>query len=173
MLTALQNEQASSRALLGPTFRQNMTLYTLSSLYLAVLARRELHSSIISLSTFKPPPRVTLPDQRREAWLSDLANPFISLRRLSRTIPHGIKGPALLEQCSSKNIPMARAVWFVRCVGANELRGLKRKGVGSLAVGGEVKWIKEWTVQVIQFLERTLAPCDPTVHSWLKNVHYS
>lgn len=119
------------------------------------------HYSILSVPwTFKPPPRVTLPDLRREAWLRDLANPAVPLRRLSRTIPHGLKGPILLEQCLAKNIPAARAVWFCRCVGANELRGLKRKGVGSFGVGGEGKWIKDWTNHVIQFLEKEATSCN-------------
>lgn len=142
--------------------QRGLGLRSLSSLYLAILEKRQSYSAITAPSTFKPPPRVTLPDQKREAWLRDLANPLVPLRRLSRTIPHGLKGPTLLEQCATKCIPAARAVWFVRCVGANELRGLKRKGVGSLALGGEAKWIKEWTGQVVQFLEKSVGPSPGT-----------
>jgi mediator of RNA polymerase II transcription subunit 12 len=160
VLTALQNEQASAKVLLSSAFRGRNGLHSLTSYFITVSVKRQQFNTILTASTFKPPPRVTLPDQRREAWLRDLANPTVPLRRLSRTIPHGLKGPTLLHQCAAKNIPTTRAVWFIRCVGANELRGLKRKGVGSLAVGGELKWIKEWTAQVMQFLDKAFANCE-------------
>lgn len=160
VLNALKTEQASARPSLAPYFQQRSGLQALSDLYLTIMLKRQMYSTVVVPSTFKPPPRVTLPENKRQAWLRDLANPAIPLRKLSRTIPHGLKGPSLLEQCSSKQIPTSRAVWFVRCVGANELRGLKRKGVGSLAVGGEAKWIREWTVQVTQFLEKAVESCD-------------
>ncbi|KAI5806878.1 hypothetical protein EDC01DRAFT_608826 [Geopyxis carbonaria] len=153
----LHTEQASARFPLSSTFKQRGGLPILSSLCRTALVRRQSRSQVSMNSTFKPPPRVTLPDSRRESWLRDLANPLVALRRLARTIPHGMKGLPLLEQCAAKNVPVERAVWFVRCVGANELRGLKRKGVGSLAVGGESKWIREWSIQITQFLDKALS----------------
>lgn len=113
-----------------------------------------------SVSTFKPPPRVTLTDTKREAWLRDLANLGIPLRRLSRTIPHGIRGKALLDQCVAKKIPVARAIWFAKCVGANEIRASKRKGVvGVVTTSSESKWVKEWTAMLETFIEDTLNHC--------------
>lgn len=144
----------------------------MSSLFLTVLDKRQKYGRFTAPSTFKPPPRVTLPDARREAWLRDLASPNVSLRKLSRTIPHGLKGPVLLDQCTAKGVPTARAVWFARCVGANELRGLKRKGVGSFAVGSETKWIKEWTTQVTRFLEKTIVGCTAT-EGWKAKMLYA
>ncbi|KAF8542225.1 hypothetical protein BDD12DRAFT_826310 [Trichophaea hybrida] len=133
------NEQGSARSPLIATLKQRNGLRTLSSLYLTILEK------------------LTLPDQKREAWLRDLANPLVPLRRLSRTIPHGLKGPALLEQCAAKNVPTARAVW-----------------VGSLAVGGEAKWIKEWTGHVMQFLEKSIGACGTmTDDLWRTKMHYS
>jgi mediator of RNA polymerase II transcription subunit 12 len=174
VLTALQQEQQSARQSLGLNFKQRNGLPWLSYLYKEIMARRQQYSTVTTPSTFKPPPRVTLPEQKREAWLRDLANPLVPLRKLSRTIPHGLKGPPLLDQCAAKKIPTARAVWFVRCVGANELRGLRRKGVGSLAVGGESKWIKEWTGQLTQFLEKTVGACVTMPDDlWQSKMHYS
>jgi mediator of RNA polymerase II transcription subunit 12 len=174
VLTALQNEQGSARPPIIAAMKQRQGLRHLSSLFLTILDKRQSYSLVTAPSTFKPPPRVTLPDQKREAWLRDLANSTVPLRRLSRTIPHGLKGPVLLDQCVTKNIPIARAVWFVRCVGANELRGLKRKGVGSLGVGGENKWIKEWTVQVVQFIEKAITSCNTTSDDqWRIRVRYA
>ncbi|RPB01463.1 hypothetical protein L873DRAFT_658642 [Choiromyces venosus 120613-1] len=167
------NEQASARSTLGPLLKGKTALTTLSSLLLTVLDKRQKYNRLTTPPTFKPPPRVTLPDMRREAWLRDLANPLVPLRRLSRTIPHGLKGPILLDQCAAKSIPTARAVWFARCVGANELRGLKRKGVGSFAVGSETKWLKEWTSQVVRFLERTISECGPSSELWKQKMVYA
>lgn len=120
---------------------------------------KEKSSRITSNSTFKPPPRVTLTEQKKEAWLRDLADPSVPLRRLSRTIPHGTRNRSLLEQCCNKNIPIARAVWFARCVGANELRGLKRKGSTQVGSVTEVQWIFEWTEQVTEFIEKVIKEC--------------
>ncbi|KAL7269261.1 RNA polymerase II mediator complex subunit [Rhizina undulata] len=172
-LTVYQNEQASARASIGPLFRKNNGLSTLSGLFSTVLEKRERYSRLTAMSSFKPPPRVTLPDQKRESWLRDLANPLVPLRKLSRTIPHGLKGSVLLDQCAAKNIPTPRAVWFARCVGANELRGLKRKGVGSFAVGSEAKWIREWTSQVQHFLDKQISGCGGPAEGWRSRMVYA
>lgn len=96
-------------------------------------------------------------------WLKDLANPTIPLRRLSRSIPHGIRGKVLLDHSLSKNIPIERAVWLAKCVGANELRSFRRKGVsGTFAMGGEAKWIRDFTVCVEQFVESVVGTCGET-----------
>ncbi|KAI9848532.1 MAG: RNA polymerase II mediator complex subunit [Sclerophora amabilis] len=149
-----QNEYQSARPSIWPALKQKTGLQTLSSLFVSVLEQRQSQGRITAPSTFKPPPRVTLTDTKREAWLRDLANSAVPLRRLSRTIPHGIRGKILLEQCLSKNIPTGRAVWLAKCVGANELRAVKRKGANAtFAMGNEVKWIRDWTVFVEQFME--------------------
>ncbi|KAK0664470.1 putative mediator of RNA polymerase II transcription [Cercophora samala] len=119
----------------------------------------------------KYPPRVTVTDTKRELWLKDLANPASSLRRLARTIPHGLRGQALLEQCLNKRIPFERAVWLIQCVGANELRTCKRKGVSlAQSFGAEVRWIKEWTVSVQKFVENVLFSFDDK--EWKAKVQY-
>lgn len=118
--------------------------------------RRDI-GQVVAPPSFKPPPRVTLTDTKREVWLRDLANPAITLRRLSRTIPHGIRGRVLLDQCLNKKVPAERAVWLAKCVGANEIRAVKRKGAnGALVMGGEAKWIRDWTICVEQFVETSV-----------------
>jgi mediator of RNA polymerase II transcription subunit 12 len=65
-----------------------------------------------------------------------------------------------LEQCLSKKIPTARATWLAKCVGANEIRAFKRKGAtGTFAMGGESKWIRDWTAVVEQFVESVVTSC--------------
>ena len=155
-----QNETGSGKAPIYAKLKDRAGLQTLSSLFTTVLVQRRSHGQITSSSTFKPPPRVTVTDTKRETWLKDLANSTIPLRRLSRSIPHGIRGKVLLEQSLSKNIPIERAVWLAKCVGANELRSSRRKGAnGTFAMGGETKWIRDFTVCVEQFVESIVGSC--------------
>jgi mediator of RNA polymerase II transcription subunit 12 len=167
-----QNETGSAKLTLFPALKHKSGVQTLSSLFTSVMAQRRTHGQITSNPTFKPPPRVTLTDTKRETWLRDLANPSISLRRLSRTIPHGIRGKVLLEQCLSKRIPTERAVWLAKCVGANEIRAFKRKGVtGTFAMGGEAKWIRDWTTFVEQFVESIISSCGEK--DWKERIQYA
>ncbi|KAF3930239.1 hypothetical protein ABW20_dc0104813 [Dactylellina cionopaga] len=152
-------EQGSAKNLLAPLIKKNVGVDIVSSLFVTILDKRQHIGRISTPSTFKFPPRVTFPGQRKEAWLRDLANPNIPLRKVSRTIPLGLRGKELLEECTSKKIPLLRALWYVRCVGANELRSLKRKGAGSLALGNEFKWLREWTQGVVLYLEKGMEQC--------------
>ncbi|KAI1120403.1 transcription mediator subunit Med12 [Nemania abortiva] len=165
-------EAASAKATLFPALKHKSGLHTLSTVFTSILNHRRHIGQITSPSTFKPPPRVTLTDTKREAWLKDLANPTIPLRRLSRTIPHGIRGRVLLDQCLNKNVPTDRAVWLAKCVGANEIRAFKRKGVNNTFVmGGEVKWIRDWTLCVEQFVEAIISAF--TEADWKAKVTYA
>lgn len=167
-----QNDTGSAKTSVYPAVKQKNNLQMLSSLFVNVLDQRRAHGQINSASTFKPPPRVTLTDTKRETWLRDLANHSISLRRLSRTIPHGIRGKVLLEQCLSKSIPTERAVWLAKCVGANEIRASKRKGVsGTFALGGEAKWIRDWTGFVESFVESVINSCGE--RDWKAKIGYA
>ena len=88
---------------------------------------------------FRIPIRVTYNDAKRLQFLTDLANPSVPLHRLMRNpVPHGFKGTDLFEslfspQLSSTqprslnnappptSIPIDRAIWFIRVLGANEI----------------------------------------------------
>ncbi|EPS26667.1 hypothetical protein PDE_01605 [Penicillium oxalicum 114-2] len=167
-----QNESNTARPALYAQLKHRTGLQMLSTVFTAALEKRQNHSTVHAPSTFKPPPRVTLTDNKREAWLRDLANSTVPLRRLSRTIPHGIRGKVLLDQCLSKWIPVARAVWLAKCVGANEIRAFKRKGTsGALATGLEAKWVREWTTNVQQFVEGVFA--TPKVTDWKAKMTYA
>ncbi|VVT44046.1 uncharacterized protein SAPINGB_P000275 [Magnusiomyces paraingens] len=164
------DEYLSARNPMTSILHQAPSVLALSYLMSNAMKVRERAHRFTSSSTFKPPPRFTLTEQKKEAWLRDLANPTIPLRKLSRTIPHGTRNRSLLEQCCNKNIPISRAVWFARCVGANELRGLKRKGAAAVASStgsssssssinpqsSEAAWIREWTEQVTEYIEKII-----------------
>ena len=167
-----QNETNTARPSIWSSLKHKSGLQILSSLFVSALEQRQAHGTVTANSTFKPPPRVTLTDTKREAWLRDLADPTIPLRRLSRTIPHGIRGKVLLDHCLQKQIPTGRAVWLAKCVGANEIRAFKRKGTsGAFAVGGEAKWIREWTSHVEQFVESTIDSCGTA--NWKDLINYA
>ncbi|KAH0289463.1 hypothetical protein M436DRAFT_48165 [Aureobasidium namibiae CBS 147.97] len=169
---ASQQESNMARPHLWPSLKNKNGLSVLSALFVQVLDKRSQMRLCTAPSTFKPPPRVTLTDTKREAWLKDLANPEVPLRKLSRTIPHGIRGKVLLDHCISKDIPIARAVWLSKCVGANEIRAFKRKGVsGPAALAGELKWIREWTVFVEQFVDGVIASCGQP--GWSRKMNYA
>lgn len=166
-----QNETNTARPSVWSGLKHKSGLQILSFLFVTVLDQRQAHGTVTAKCTFKPPPRVTLTDGKREAWLRDLANSTIPLRRLSRTIPHGIRGKSLLDHCLAKKIPTWRAVWLAKCVGANEIRAFKRKGTsGAFSIGGESKWIKDWTFNVEQFIEVLVASCNSP--HWRNNITY-
>lgn len=165
-------ENASAKSAIFPPLKQKSGLNALSTIFMGVLNQRRHRGQINAPSTFKPPPRVTLTDTKREVWLKDLANPAISLRRLSRTIPHGIRGRTLLDQCLNKSVPTERAVWLAKCVGANEIRAFKRKGVnGAFVMGGELKWARDWTVFVEQFVDAVVSAFGEA--EWKARVTYA
>lgn len=167
-----QTETSSAKGALFGALKHKSGLHALSTIFAGVLGHRRYNGRITTPSTFKPPPRVTLTDTKREMWLKDLANPAISLRRLSRTIPHGIRGKVLLDQCLNKGVPVDRAIWLAKCVGANEIRAFKRKGVnGTFAMGGEAKWIRDWTVFVEQFVEGVFSAFGDA--EWKSKVNYA
>lgn len=95
-------EATSAKATLFPALKHKSGLHTLSTIFTNILNQRRHIGQITSPSTFKPPPRVTLTDSKREAWVKELAKPNVPLRKLSRTIPHGIRGRVLLDQCLNK-----------------------------------------------------------------------
>ena len=143
----------------------------LSETVSSTFEKRALEGRTKRESAFKLPPRVTLTDAKREAWLKGLANPLTPLRGLSRSIPHGVRGKALLDHCLRKKVPPLRAAWLAKCVGANEIRAFKRKGAGSVfTVGGEVKWIRDWTTNVEQFLESIITKCGTV--DWREDIDY-
>ena len=169
-----QSETNSAKPSIWPSLSQknHAGLSALSYMYVAVMEKRQAMGKCTAPSTFKPPPRLAVQEAKRAKWLEDLADPSVSLRRLSKTIPHGIKGKLLMEQCLGKFIPLHRALWLVRGVGMHELRAFRRKGFNEAqAASGEVKWVREWTVNVTQFLEDVIATCGQP--DWQKKMNYA
>ncbi|EXJ68927.1 uncharacterized protein A1O5_07859 [Cladophialophora psammophila CBS 110553] len=167
-----EKELNTARIPLYNAFKHKSGVDSLSALFSLVLNQKSQYGLISSASTFKPPPRVTLTEAKRKSWIADLANADVPLRRLSRTIPQGIKGQTLLDQCLQNSVPLSRAIWFAKCVCANEIRTLKRKGTApAVAMGTESKWFREWTVNVEEFLETRLEQSNPS--DWRSDIQYA
>lgn len=167
-----EKELNTARVPIYNAFKHKGGVENLSILFSLVLDQKNQHGLISSISTFKPPPRVTLTEVKRKSWIADLANADVPLRRLSRTIPQGIRGQILLDLCLQSAVPLSRAIWFAKCVCANEIRTLKRKGTSAaIAIGTETKWLREWTVSVEQFVEQQLGQTD--LPEWRTNVEYA
>ena len=167
----VSNEIGSAKQSLYNNFKHRAGLDCLSALFTSAMEQRNRCGQLGSGSAFKPPPRVTLTEARRKAWLSDLADASVPLRKLIRTIPQGIRGQLLLEQCLANVVPIDRAIWFAKSVGANEIRALKRKGTSStIANNTEHKWLKEWTSAAQHFLEKLLRNEEDL--DWRKKLKY-
>lgn len=87
-------------------------------------ARKYWLTGLGSAHAFKLPNRVTLNDQKREAWVADLANANVPLAKLAKSVPHGYRGEKLLEMLIQRNVPVNRAAWYIQVVGASEIVSL-------------------------------------------------
>ncbi|KIW19532.1 hypothetical protein PV08_00104 [Exophiala spinifera] len=167
-----EKELNTARVPLYNALKHKSGVDSLSVLFSLILDKKSQQSIINVPTTFKPPPRVTLTEAKRKSWIADLANADVPLRRLSRTIPQGIRGQLLLDQCLQNHVPLSRAIWFAKCVCANEIRTLKRKGTTpAVAMGSEGKWLREWTTSVEQFLESYLGQAGNS--DWRSNIQYA
>jgi hypothetical protein len=73
----------------------------------------------------------------RQNFLSTLANPAIPLSKLSRNVPHGIKGEGMLELVWKSKVGVERVGWFVGVVGGLEVQaGRSRMAINSANAGG-------------------------------------
>ncbi|PRT53991.1 Mediator of RNA polymerase II transcription subunit 12 [Wickerhamiella sorbophila] len=174
--SVIKNEYASCGGpnSMVPLLKHWTALPAISYFLTSSMHVREASRRIHTPSTFKPPPRVILTDQKRELWLRDLSNPKVSLRKLARTIPHGISGGKLLDEIFRHRVPVLRALWFIRCVGANDFRTIKRKaGPTSSVAGVEDTWMRSWTQEVLDHLEATIELYDPEdFREWQLKISY-
>ena len=76
---------------------------------------------IHSPSTFRLPSRVVTSDSRRETWIAELANPVVPISKLAKSVPHGYRNEKLLQMLLDRDVPLSRAVWYIRTNGATEI----------------------------------------------------
>ncbi|AOA60542.1 RNA polymerase II mediator complex subunit [Komagataella phaffii CBS 7435] len=191
----VQNESLSARSLMAVSLHENSNepnaseeqtakapnpkIKLLSDYIIQAIFQRRQLSKIHTKVIVRPPPRVTLTEHKREKWMENLANTRIPLSQLARAIPHGIKNRILLEQCCLYNVPVARAVWLVKCVAGNEVRVLRRKvqqsSTNALSTNAIFNtWLSDWTDQVTNFLERFMISIfTPNQKDWRERSNYN
>lgn len=124
-----------------------------AALFALIEARRRFYAihSYDTKSTIKIPGRVTLNDQKRENWLRELADNSVPLLKLSKNIPHGFKGEKLLEMLVNRKIDCARATWYIRLIGLNEINAQRNKNDLS-----HIRYTLTFSSEVFQFLQKQL-----------------
>lgn len=97
---------------------------------LGIQQKTKRHEQISPTHTFKPPTRTIHTNLMRSNFLNALSNPAIPLPQLlsktSSSIPHGIKGQAMLEEMKDRGVPVDRAVWMIRLIGGLEVGQAKK-----------------------------------------------
>lgn len=151
--------RSNTQSQLTPHERDNK-LHLMGQIFVDAMHKRRIFNGIKSKGVYKPPPRVTLTEHKKDAWLKKLANSQIPLQELSRAIPHGLRNKVLLEQCLNHQVPIPRAIWLIKCISTNEQRQLKRKttNVSTMTLNAN-KWIVEWTEQITSFFESIIEGC--------------
>lgn len=139
----------------------------------AQLKRRDFNKVQAKIG-YKPPPRMTLTENKRDIWLKRLSDPKTPLTQLSKAIPHGLRNKTLLEQCLIHNVPIFRTIWLIKCVASNEQRQLNRKPGANVNLIID-RWVIEWTEQITTFLEEIIIDCfsSSAKGDWTKKLDFS
>lgn len=146
-------------------------LDSLSALFSLLLDERIKHNTIAGKQSVTLPPRVTLTEAKRRQWIADLANEGVPMSKLKKAIPQGIRGQALLDLCLANKVPRKRALWFIKCVGAIELRAIKKKGgAANVVAAAETRWLRDWTVGTERWIEQVVARCGQA--DWTVDMQY-
>ncbi|KAG8742716.1 RNA polymerase II mediator complex subunit [Ceratobasidium sp. 414] len=159
----MNNDNFSAHGLIHSTLmpsRNRSVISLLGDLMSAVYEVRAESTLNIPVHSYKLPPRMTLNDTRRSAWLADLSNPSAPLSKLSRTVLHVTKGPDLLDMLHAHGVAIPRAVWYVRVLGANETLSIKNRQNYNPAQLG-IEWAGAVTSHLKKQLQDIVLPSAP------------
>ncbi|KAG9324909.1 hypothetical protein KVV02_008471 [Mortierella alpina] len=151
----IQNETVSAQGILADGLQDPKKLHDLGAFMVEVLKKRQESSKIIGPSTFRPPSRATLNDQKKEQWMTDLSG-TTSLRRLSKSVPHGFKSEKLLEALAQRQVPMLRATWYIKIVALSEMQAQRSRPSST-----QNQYSTDWTMTVNMFLKKQLLEISP------------
>ncbi|GAA5934669.1 Srb8p [Sporobolomyces koalae] len=152
-LTEAAADTFSAHGHIVENLKAKSMLENLSRIVTAVQIKREMNLPTYGPSTFRLPSRITLTDNKREAWFSDLANPAVPLAKLSRSVPHGYKGEKGLDMLAARKVQVERAVWFVRAFGGVEIQSLAKSRPLTTAIA---QYTSEFTTVVCEFVRKQL-----------------
>lgn len=86
--------------------------------------------------------------------MSDLSG-TTSLRKLSKSVPHGFKSEKLLEVLAQRQVPMLRATWYIKIVALSEMQAQRSRP------STQHKYSADWTNTVNSFLKKQLLEINP------------
>lgn len=86
--------------------------------------------------------------------MSDLSG-TTSLRKLSKSVPHGFKSEKLLEVLAQRQVPMLRATWYIKIVALSEMQTQRSRH------STQHKYSVDWTNTVNTFLKKQLLEINP------------
>jgi mediator of RNA polymerase II transcription subunit 12 len=144
------NETFSAHDMIFDRLKAKTLLSQLGDLFHEVTLRRSEisnHRSTAGPMQFRPPQRVTLNEVKLAAYVKELADPDVPLRKLARSVPHGYRGERMLDMLwnggnltlamaaikaqavqgvgnvnsQPRSVTIERAIWFVRVVGSSEV----------------------------------------------------
>lgn len=148
-----KDECSTAKAHLLSSLGASYCMQHMSAFFCSILQERAGPSRSNCPFRRKSPSRITVADKKKEVWFDMLADSAVPLRDHGCSIPHGINGRAMLDKCLEKKIPITRALWLVRSIGAQALRALRRKGPKTQKVhDDQAQWLREWTFEVQSFV---------------------
>jgi hypothetical protein len=174
------NETFSAHDMIFDRLKTKGLLTQIGSLFHEITLRRDdicNHRNAAAPSTSRPLQRVTLNEVKLAAYVKELADPSVPLKKLARSVPHGYRGERMLDMLwnggnltqamaairaqtassangsasiASRSVTIERAVWFVRVAGSSELSSSRaRQSNGST-------YTVEWTAVAMGWLRRQI-----------------
>ncbi|KAF9427721.1 RNA polymerase II mediator complex subunit [Podila epigama] len=154
----IQNETVSAQGILSDGLQDPKKLQELGAFMVEVFKKRQeasrISGHVYKRQYFSPPSRATLNDQKKEQWLTDLSG-TTSLRKLSKSVPHGFKSEKLLEVLAQRQVPMLRATWYIKIVALSEMQSQRSRP------STQHKYSTDWTITVNSFLKKQLLEINP------------
>ncbi|KAJ1673534.1 hypothetical protein EV182_005048, partial [Spiromyces aspiralis] len=104
------------------------------------------------------PTQLVQPEDKRELWLRNVANPEIPLSVLANMLPYCERGERLLDKLCSNRTPPSRALWVIKLVGISEMLAQHNRNVSHVELKMlSEKYSEHWTQTFMSFLEKRLS----------------
>ncbi|KAI8898831.1 hypothetical protein BC833DRAFT_648410 [Globomyces pollinis-pini] len=157
-IPSLKNESPAAFGLIGDSLHTSL-------LHASALAKQLLVGKsavpITCDSSFQPPERSMMAASIRDAWFNDLAAGQKPLSDLAKKVPHGIKNDKVLDIILEKFIPYPYAIFFIKCVGINEMK-TSNQPVANTTVQDHLNYTIEWTKNLSSYVLKQFEELLPT-----------
>ncbi len=113
-------------------------------------------------NNFQIPDRIYMKDSNKDTWIDDLAKNQKGLAEIAaQKVPLiGTKEAKVLDLCVEMQVPLQRAIWFIKCVGYNEMvtsgSHAQRPQKSAPTIEQNTSFCKDWTKNVLQYFAQQL-----------------